>query len=96
MDIYRVKGFVQLDDEDETQAQLQMTGGRAWLRLGATKQKTDAATSLVFIALQDKVKAISVNAMVNHYQEKYSSASLEKHHHPVKIKSTHSMSIVFG
>jgi G3E family GTPase len=96
LDVYRVKGFVQLDDEYQEQAQLQMTGGRAWLRLDTKQQQVSALTTLVFIALQGDVKAESVNAMVDDYQQKYSSAALQKRHQAVEIKSTHALNLVFG
>jgi len=94
--VYRLKGFVQLDDEHQEQAQLQMTGGRAWLRLGTNKQQVSARTALVFIALQGKVERESVNAMIDLYQQQYSSTALQKNHQAVEIKSTHALSLVFG
>lgn len=96
LSVYRVKGFVQLDDEHQEQAQLQMTGGRAWLRLDTKKQQVSVQTTLVFIAQRDKVKTESINAMIDDYQQKYSSAALQKNHRAVEIKSTHALSLVFG
>jgi hypothetical protein len=87
---------VQLDDEQQEQAQLQMTGGRAWLRLDTKKQQVSSLTTLVFIAQQGSVKPEAVNAMADLYQQKYSSAALQKSQQAVEIKSTHALSLVFG
>jgi hypothetical protein len=53
-------------------------------------------TTLVFIAQRDKVKTESINTMIDDYQQKYSSAALQKNQQVVEIKSTHALSLVFG
>lgn len=95
-DIYRVKGSVLLEGESGERAQLQMTGGRAWLKLGSDKQLNYTQTTLVFIARRETVDTKSTDLMINDYQEKYRSENLRSDKTRVQIRNTETMSLVFA
>lgn len=94
-DIYRVKGFVHLESIPDKQGIFQMTGGRAWLRLGESWSKEDRKTRLVFIGVKGGIDPLEINLHFDHCLEKYCREELEKSK-PILVKNMRALSIVFG
>ena len=92
--VYRIKGFVHLEAVPN-KGIFQMTGGRAWLRLGDYWQPEVRKTRLVFIGEKSKVDPVAINANFDRCQYEYNRGNLEKSA-PVKVENMKALSIVFG
>ena len=93
--IYRVKGFIHLEAVPNNQGIFQMTGGRAWLRLGEFWHAEKRKTRLVFIGKKSFGHFKEINAHFDKCQQKYCREQLDKSP-PIMIKDMKALSIVFG
>ena len=94
-EIYRSKGFIQLEDAPLEQGLFQMTGGRAWLRLGHPWQNPIRTTRLVFIGKANEIDSEKVNEHIDACQKKYSRKALDENEEPVLIEDLRALTVMF-
>ncbi|MGH1541513.1 MAG: CobW family GTP-binding protein [Arenicella sp.] len=93
--VYRMKGFIAIESLPDERAELQMTGGRAWLRLGRRSCGGKASTSLVFIGRKDEINSDLLNEYIRQYQHEFSLTALLAKAEPPKVKNLKALSVVF-
>jgi len=93
--IYRMKGFVHLEAMPHNQGIFQMTGGRAWLRLGEFWKTEDRITRLVFIGKKNETCSESMIENLDKCQQKYCRENLDRSA-PIMVENMKALSIIFG
>ena len=93
--IYRMKGFVRLETDSDERAQLQMTGGRAWLKLGAKWSKENSSTELIFIGMPGTFDHQSLNEFVTRHLEKNSPSQVNASGMRPRIRDLKALSVVY-
>ncbi|GAB5522961.1 MAG: GTP-binding protein [Roseivirga sp.] len=94
--IYRAKGFLQLEAAPEEQGVFQMTGKRAWLRMGSAWSSTTRSTRLVFIGKKGSVEPAVVNDHLDLCQKNYSREAMKARTEPVIIEDISALKVLFG
>jgi len=92
--VYRLKGFLSIESMPNERAELQMTGGRAWLRLGGHWDGQLSSTALVFIARKGIVSKALIKSQFDSYQTQYSEAAIAQA--PIAISNLSALSITFN
>ncbi len=94
--IYRAKGFVQLEAAPEEQGVFQMTGKRAWLRMGSAWGSDLPSTRLVFIGKKGGMAPAVVNDHLDLCQKSYSREAMNARTEPVIIEDISTLKVLFG
>ena len=94
--IYRAKGFMQLEAAPEEQGIFQMTGKRAWLRLGTNWGNKQPSTRLVFIGKKGSVDRTAINRWLDTCQEVYNRMALDAMVEPVIVEDISALKVMFG
>ncbi|MGH1383658.1 CobW family GTP-binding protein [Kordia sp.] len=94
--IYRAKGFIQLESAPEEQGVFQMTGERAWLRMGTHWESEKRSTRLVFIGKKESLNPTEINEHIDECQQTYSREALNTRTTPVKIENLNALKVLFG
>ena len=94
--IYRAKGFIQLEAARDEQGIFQMTGKRAWLRMGTSWGEQMRLTRLVFIGKKGIVNPQGINELLDTCQQRYSRHSLNIRKEPVIIENINALKVLFG
>lgn len=95
-EIYRAKGFVQLEAAPEEQGVFQMTGKRAWLRMGSAWESTIRSTRLVFIGKKGSIDSTAVNNHLDLCQRSYCRKAMNARTAPVMIEDINALKVLFG
>lgn len=94
--IYRAKGFLQLEAAPEDQGIFQMTGGRAWLRMGTPWESATRSTRLVLIGEKGKVDPLAINGHLDDCQKLYNREALDNRKEPIAVKNINALKVLFG
>lgn len=94
--IYRAKGFLTIESMPGERAELQMTGGRAWIRLGGEWSDGLSSSVLVLIGRQGEVDASSVKILLDQYQLEYSEQTMKMATEPIRVKNLRALSVAFN
>lgn len=94
--VYRAKGFIQLEAAPEEQGVFQMTGKRAWLRMGTGWESTTRSTQLVFIGKKGNVNPTAINSHLDHCQKSYNREGMNSRKEPVIVENINALKVLFG
>ncbi|MCE7991735.1 MAG: GTP-binding protein [Roseivirga sp.] len=94
--IYRAKGFIQLEAAPEEQGTFQMTGKRAWLRMGSAWESTTRSTRLVFIGKKGSIDSAAINDHLDLCQQSYSREALSARTEPIIVEDINALKVLFG
>ncbi len=96
VDIYRAKGWVQVEQLPRERGVFQMTGRRAWLRLGETWDAGEPETHLTFIGRPNATDTTSLAALFDGCVTELSGRSPGDVGEPVAVKDHRALSVMFS
>lgn len=95
VDIYRAKGWVWVEQAPDDRAEFQMTGRRAWLRLGRGWENVEPETQLVFIGGPDATDTDRLAQLFDRCIQDFGGRAPADASRPVALTDLRSLSIVF-
>ena len=94
--VYRAKGFFQLEGALAEQGLFQMTGGRSWLRMGTSWGNNTRMTRLVFIGKDIDENRESICKFLDECQTNYCRTAIDARSEPIVIDDLRALSVLFG